>query len=125
MNKNNICPFCQYAIPQKNCGLGLVNCQCKGYGNARQTECNSFCENSRLASLKDAAIEAIKAYYDLIEAIKEFDRPNKGGEISKAALKRASIRSCAMQEAFAIMLDISYDDAAEILWELAKYGNKS
>ena len=110
MYKENICPFCKHAIPQKNCGLGLVNCQCKGYGNAYKTECDSFRENSRLASLKEAAIEAIK----------EFDRLNKDGEISKAALQRVSIRSCAMQEAFAIMMDISYDDAAEMLRELAK-----
>ena len=109
MNKKNICPFCKYATPQKNCGLGLVDCQCKGYGNAYKTECDSFRENSRLASLKEAAIEAIE----------EFDRLNKDGEISKAALQRASIRSCAMQEAFAIMLDISYDDAAEMLREWA------
>lgn len=107
MKKDNICPFCEHAIPQKNCGFGLVDCQCKGYGNAHSTECDKFRENSRLASLKEAAIEAIK----------EFDRLTKDGEIAKAALKRASIRSCAMQEAFAIMLDISYDDAAEILRE--------
>lgn len=109
MNKKNLCPFCQYAVPQKNSGLGLVDCPCKGYGNAHQTECASFRENSRLASLKEAAIEAIE----------EFDRLNKDGKISKAALQRASIRSCAMQEAFAIMLDISYDDAAEMLREWA------
>ena len=105
MRRENICLLCQYAIPQKNSGLGLVDCSCKGYGNAHQTECDSFRENSRLASLKEAAIEAIK----------EFEHLNKDEEISKAALQRASIRSCAMQEAFAIMLDIGYDDAAEIL----------
>lgn len=78
MNKKNLCPFCQYAVPQKNSGLGLVDCPCKGYGNAHQTECASFRENSRLASLKEAAIEAIK----------EFDRLNKDGEISKAGIAK-------------------------------------
>ena len=24
MNKKNLCPFCRYAVPQKNSGLGLV-----------------------------------------------------------------------------------------------------
>ena len=107
MNKKNVCPFCQYAVPQKNSGLGLVDCPCKGYGNAHQTECASFRENSRLTSLKEAAIEAIKT----------FDCLKKDEKHSKAALQRAAIRSCAMQEAFAIMLDIDYDDAAEMLWE--------
>lgn len=110
MNKKNLCPFCQYAVPQKNSGVGLVDCPCKGYGNAHQTECDSFRENSRLASLKEAAIEAIKAFHCL----------NGDENHSKTALQRASIRSCTMQEAFAIMMDISYDDAAEMLHDWAK-----
>lgn len=109
MNKENICPFCQHSIPQKTCGLGLVDCLCKGYGNAHQTECESFRENSRLARMKAATIEAIK----------EFDRLNEDEESSKTAKQRAAIRSCAMQEAFAIAMNIGYDDAAEMLRDWA------
>lgn len=111
MDKKNICPLCQYAVPQKNCGLGLINCACKGLGNARQSECDRFRENSRLASLKEAAIDEIKKY----ERLRLAD-----GKGSKAAVQRAAIRSCAMTEAFAVMLDIDYDDAAEMLWEWAE-----
>lgn len=110
MRRENICPLCQYAVPQMNCGLGLVDCPCKGYGNAHQAECDCFRENSRLASLKEAAIEAIK----------EFNRLNESMQSPNVALQKASIRSCTMQEAFAIMMDISYDDAAEILQNSAK-----
>lgn len=105
MNIKNICPFCKYAIPQKNSGLGLVDCQCKGYGNVCQTVCGSFRPNERLSRLKEAAIEAIR----------EFDHLNKSGQYAKAAMQNAAARACVMTEAFAIMLDISYDDAAETL----------
>lgn len=110
MDKKNICPFCECAIPQKNCGMGLVNCPLKGCGNAHKTECDCFRENSRLVSLREAAIDAIK----------EFDRLNEGGQSSKAAMQNVAARSCVMTEAFATMLDIGYDDAAEMLREWAK-----
>lgn len=110
MDKKNICLFCKYAIPQASCGLGLVDCACKGLGNARQPECDRFRENIRLVSLREAAIDAIK----------EFDRLTGGGQSSKAAMRNAAARSCVMTEAFAIMLDIGYDDAAEMLRDWAK-----
>lgn len=111
MDKKNICPFCEHAIPQKNNGLGLVDCQCKGYGNACQTVCGGFHPNERLSRLKEAAIDAIKEY----ERLRLTD-----GKGSKAAVQRAAIRSCTMTEAFAIMLDIDYDDAEEMMWEWAE-----
>lgn len=108
MNHDNICRFCAYSVPQKNSCLGLVDCWLIGYGNACQRECSHYKENPRLAALKKLAVEAIK----------EFDALNNTNSAS-AETKAAAARSVAMQEAFAAMLDVSYDDAAEYLREEA------
>lgn len=111
MQQENICPFCQYAVPQKNSGCGLVDCVRKGYGNAHQTECESFQENSRITKLKDATVEAIR----------EFDEVREGSNgIAGTKLKAMASRCVALQEAFAIMVDIGYDHAAEMLRSLAE-----
>lgn len=112
MERNNICRFCAYSVPQKNSCLGLVDCWLIGYGNACQRECSHYKENPRLAALKKLAVEAIK----------EFDALNNTNSAS-AETKAAAARSVAMQEAFAAMLDISYDDAAKMLWEFAEADN--
>ncbi len=103
MNKKNLCPWCEYAIPQANSGQGLVDCPVMGYGNVCQTVCNRFKPNPRLSKLVDAAEEAIREF----ECAK--------GVATAAEQKKAAVRSCAMQEAIAIMLDVSYDDVAEWL----------
>lgn len=108
MNHDNICRFCAYSVPQKNSCVGLVDCPLMGYGNAYQRECSNYQENPRLAALKKLAVEAIK----------EFDALNNTNSAS-AKTKAAAARSVAMQEAFAAMLDVSYDDAAEYLREEA------
>ena len=102
MNTKNLCAWCQYAIPQANSGLGLVDCPMMGYGNACQTVCNCFRPNPRLSKLADAAEEAIR----------EFEYAK---DTATAEQKKAAVRSCAMQEALAIILDVSYDDVAEWL----------
>lgn len=104
MNHDNICRFCAYSAPQKNSCLGLVDCRLLGYGNACQRECRHYKENPRLAALKKLAVEAIK----------EFDALNNTNSAS-AKTKATAARAVAMQEAFAVMLDVLYDDAAEYL----------
>lgn len=114
MTKGNICVNCKHATPQDNSGLGLVNCHVVGHGNACQTKCDHFRENSRLASLKEAAITAIK----------EFERmyaiPIDGNELHAASIERAATYAVALQDAYAMVLDISKDMAAEILHEEAR-----
>lgn len=105
MNTKNLCAWCQYAIPQANSGLGLVDCPMMGYGNACQTVCNCFRPNPRLSKLADAAEEAIREF--------EYAKDTA----TAAEQKKAAVRSCAMQEALAIILDVSYDDVAEWLPE--------
>lgn len=66
--------------------------------------------DERVAALKKLAVEAIS----------EFDEMNAGNSASAQtkmveATKRAAARSCALQEAVAVMLDIPYDQAAEML----------
>ena len=103
MNEKNLCRWCKYAIPQANSGLGLVDCPVTGYGNTCQTVCNHFRPNPRLSKLADAAEEAIREF--------EYAKDTA----TAAEQKKAAVRSCAMQEALAIMLDVSYDDVAEWL----------
>ena len=105
MTRDNICPFCIFAIPQKNTELGLVDCIHHGYGNACQMQCKDYRENPRLAQLKEKA----KA------AIREFNQLSETNGSTSAAAKKAAIRSCTLQEAFAAILDIPYDQAAELL----------
>ena len=95
MNEKNLCRWCKYAIPQANSGLGLVDCPV--------TVCNHFRPNPRLSKLADAAEEAIREF--------EYAKDTA----TAAEQKKAAVRSCAMQEALAIMLDVSYDDVAEWL----------
>lgn len=103
MNKKNLCPWCKNAIPQANSGLGLVDCPVMGYGNACQTVCDHFRPNPRLSKLADAALEAVKDFERMKDTATAVEQ------------KKAAVMSCAMQEALAIMLDVSYDDVAEWL----------
>lgn len=103
MKKNNLCWRCNYSTPQSNSGMGLVDCPVVGCGNVCHTVCDHFRPNPRLSKLLDTATEAVK----------NFERMK--GTATAAEQKKAAARSCAMQEAVAIMLDISYDDAAELL----------
>lgn len=116
MKRENICPKCAFAISQKDNSwskLGLVDCPKKGYGNAYQTECEHYIENANLRLLMDNAIIAIK----------EFDRINalytnldvSIPSIQHEELVKAAAHSCAMTEAYAIMVGIGYDMAAEYL----------
>ena len=121
MNKQNLCPTCKYGSPQDNSGLGLVNCIChkgRACGNAYQKECESYRENARIARLKSAAVEAINDFNKL------YAIPVDGNEAHAAEMAKAAARSCHMQEAYAIILDIGYDLAAEILHDAARGQNE-
>ena len=114
MNKSNICPKCAFAIPQSDNTLGLVDCPKKGYGNAYARTCDCFLENNRLLNLIEIAIEAIKEFESLYAV------SFKDSSEHAAAIGKAATHSCTMQQAYAIMLGITYDMAAEILHEEAK-----
>ncbi len=108
----NICQNCRFAIRQKS-GY-LVDCIChNGHacGNTYNLEgqCDDYEPNNNLLSLKTAAIDAIR----------EFDKLNASPNCNKEKLMKAACRSCDLQEAYAIIVGISYDLAAELLHDEA------
>lgn len=114
MQKDNLCPFCIHSIPQRNSGIGLVDCPVRGYGNACQMQCDDYRENPRLAQLMSLAVDAIKEFEDA-----------SSGDASASIKAKAAARSCALQEAVAAMLDISYDKAADLLRMNGNYKERS
>ena len=108
MMMKNICPFCCHSIADKNTGLGIVGCRGVitaehkhfGCGNAYAQDCLYFMENPRMSKLKEIAVEAIRAFNTSDDAN---DR------------RVLAVKACALQEAFAAMLDISFDEASEFL----------
>jgi hypothetical protein len=92
--------------------MGLVDCPKKGHGNAYETKCEHFFENTHLLRLREAAVNAIREFERIADL--HHGHTTKAGE-QNIDLVRAAARSCAMQEAYAIMLGISYDTAAGLL----------
>jgi len=70
--------------------------------------------NENLNSLKEAAIEAVREFKRL------YAIPTNGSDAHAREIARAAATSVTMQKAYAIMLGIGYDMAAEIIHEEAK-----
>lgn len=103
----NICCFCAYSVGAHRWGMGLVNCPVVGLANCRESKCPHYRENERLRYLINEAAAAIGKFKQLQETV---------GSHS-IRLQKAAARSCALQEAVAIMLDVSYDEAAQYCHE--------
>ena len=73
-------------------------------------------KNPGLAVLKEAAIEAIREFNQL------YAIPINDDVAHATKITAAAIRSTTLQEAYAILLNIRYDMAAEILHEAARGG---
>lgn len=67
-------------------------------------------------NLKKVAVESVRNFYKLSNA-----KPQSSmSEIEEEELLKASCRCCALEEAYAIILGIHYDAAAEIIHAEAK-----
>lgn len=105
--EKNICLFCAYSVGANIWGLGMVDCPVVGLGNCRRSQCRHYRENERLLALLNAAAAAIR----------EFERLRETVGSHSMRLQKAAARSCALQEAIAIILDVSYDEAAQYCHE--------
>ena len=113
--RQNICQTCKFGIKQES-GY-LVNCVCDrngrgGCGNAFELEgqCKHYRPNHNLLFLKHAAITAIRNYHVLA------DTPEKSSHY-KQDLAVAASESVALKRAYAMIVGLNYDAAAEILYE--------
>ena len=105
--EGNICLFCAYSVGANRWGPGLVDCPVVGLGNCRRSQCRHYRENERLRYLINEAAAAIGEFKQLQETV--------GSQSIR--LQKAAARSCALQEAIAIILDVSYDEAAQYCHE--------
>lgn len=103
----NICRFCAYSLEEKRSGLGLVCCPVVGLANVRESQCCHYRVSERKIALLNEAVAAIREFEQLRETVSSHSM----------RLQKAAARSCALQEALSIVLDVSYDEAAQYCHE--------
>lgn len=108
----NICQSCQYSLRRES--GHLVDCPKVGCGNAWSRDCEHYKPYTNLIRLKDEAVEAICEFEKLNNTLSDRDT------VHNEQLHNLACRSCALQEAYAMMIGLGYDDAAEILHEIAR-----